>query len=350
MSNEENSIQNDPKLDDLKASCKAEPSEEATVADMPTETVDAEPIADFAEEFALSETVDADSLEEIPEAAPAMEETEALASLRQHNAAVAYLRKQDCEMLTTLRDHLGENIRLHNILNQIKAESARLRKLLKTPKPKFKVFLLIIGLVVAIAGMLIFTDRSTEGFYISLVIGVGLVALPIILKVLADKKWQAFIDETNEKLRINEEKAAKAQQNIDDYWANYALPFISSIIPDRFPVAHVLDYNTVCGMLYVMDNLRADTIKEAINLYDELCYRSSMRASFKNMESSLYETARNSARYAAAAERSAAANERAAASAALTAASAASMASSVARASDASVSASNAVRDMANRS
>ena len=294
---------------------------------------------------------------------PIMERKECVAAVRNHNEAVAYLRKQDCAMLTTLRDHLGENIRLHNVLARINDEIARLKNLLKTPKPKFKIALVLVGIVVAIAGMMLSSDKSKAGYYGSLAIGVALIILAIVLKVLGDKKWKKFIEDVQAKITIQKEKAANAQKDIDDYWENHALPYIASIIPDRFPVAHVLDYNTVCGMLYVMDNLRADTIKEAINLYDELCFRSSMRASFKSMESSLYETARNSARYAAAAERSAEANERAAASAALTAASAASIASSasrmasstsamasdVSRAASASVDASNAVRDAANR-
>ncbi len=285
-----------------------------------------------------------------------MENRESVVMLKEHNAAVTYLRKQDCQMLTTLRDHLGENIRLHNVLNRINAEIARLKKLLNTPKPKFKFVLVILALVVAVGGMMLGSDRSKALFYGALLAGVGLIVLAVVLKVLGNKKWQKFIDETKEAIKKQEENAEKAQNDIDDYWNNHALPFISEIIPDRFPVAHVLDYNTVCGMLYVMDNLRADTIKEAINLYDELCFRSRMQASFKSMESSLYETARNSARYAAAAERSAEANERAAASAALTAASAASVAASASRAADASVrasnasvDASNAVRDAANR-
>ena len=334
-----------------------------TAAEAAGTVTEAAETAGVAETIETTQTIDAAETEsknnkkkkntEITEAKPAKpvfeKESEAVAVLRERNAAVAYLRKKDCLMLTTLRDHLGENIRLHNVLDRIKAEIARLKKLLETPKPKFKFLLVLIALIVAVGGMMLGTDRSTALFYGALIIGVGLIVLAIVLKVLGNKKWQKFIDETLDAIKLQEENAEKAQQDIDNYWNDKALPFIASIIPDRFPVAHVLDYNTVCGMLYVMDNLRADSIKEAINLYDELCFRSRMQASFKSMESSLYETARNSARYAAAAERSAEANERAAASAALTAASAASIAANVSRAADASVNASNAVRDMANR-
>ena len=282
----------------------------------------------------------------LPDPFFADEKTEEVVLLRKQNAAVSYLRQQDCAMLTTLRDHLGENIRLHNILSDIRDEIARLRKLLTTPKPRFKIWIFLIGLLLAGGGAFLFRGEGKESFlYASIGVGSVLIILSIVLKVLANKKWQRFIDSTTEQLIEKEKEAEKAQEAIDHYWETQALPYISSIIPDRFPVAHVLDYNTVCGMLYVMDNLRADTVKEAINLYDELCFRANMTASFQNMEASLYETARNSARYAAAAERSAAANERAAASAALTAASAASMAASVERSSNASVEAAKAIKD-----
>ena len=86
-------------------------------------------------------------------------------------------------MIATLRDHLGENIRLHNVLDNIKAEIARLKKLLNTPKPKFKFVLVIVAIVVAIGGMMLGSDRSKALFYGALLAGVGLIALAIVLKV-----------------------------------------------------------------------------------------------------------------------------------------------------------------------
>ena len=294
---------------------------------------------------------------------PVMERTENVALIRRRNEAVTYLRHQDCAMTTTLRDHLAENIRLHKILDGINAEIARLKQLLKTPKPKFKVGLVILAIIIAIGGMLLFSDRNAPMFYASLVIGIGLIVLAIVLKVKANKKWQAFIDETNAQLKTEEENAVNAQKDIDDYWNTHVTPFVEEIVPDLFPASHVFNYNAVCGILDIMTNLRADTIKEAVNLYEELMFRGRMQNAFKHMEASLAETARNSARTAEAAERSAAANESAAASAALTAASAASMAASSASmarsasrvadasvsASNASIDASNALRDAANR-
>jgi hypothetical protein len=104
--------------------------EEVTVQE---EAVATEEVAPVEETAVAEETV----FEEV---------SEDIAVIQRHNEAVAYLRRKDCEMLTTLRDHLGENIRLHNILARINAEIDRLKALLKTPKPKTKVFLIIFAI------------------------------------------------------------------------------------------------------------------------------------------------------------------------------------------------------------
>ncbi len=341
-----------------------ENAEEATT-EAPTEATLEEP-TEQAEEQAEETEEQAEEAEneslavcEAKEEAVVLCDNPQVALIEERNEAVAVLRKRDCTMLTELRDHLGENIRLHSILDGINREIARLRELMKTPKPKIKTAMLVIGIILTLAGGGAFAALGSRGEAISgnitgilggiIGLGVLFITLTIVLKVLGNKKWRAYMEELNRLLDIEKEKAEKAQRDIDNYWANSALPYISSIIPDRFPIAHVLDYNTVCGMLYIMENLRADTVKEAINLYDELSHRARVEASFSSMEASLYETARNSARYAAAAERSAEANERAAASAALTAASAASIASSAQRAASASEEASRAIQDSVNK-
>lgn len=158
---------------------------------------------------------------------------------------------------------------------------------------------------------------------LALAVGVALVIVVIVLKVLGNKKWNAFLAETQAKLKAAEAEAEVAQNNIDEYWSNVVAPYINEIVPARFPAAYVINYYAVSDMLWLMENMRADTIKEAINLYEECVHR-------KAVENALNSAARNAARSAAAAERSAAANERAADAAALTAANSAAMASSMA--------------------
>ena len=144
------------------------------------------------EEYTVSEAVEvATETQEEPveEVEEAVEEEEVLVGIlkenvekiEEHNDAVAYLRNRDCKMLATLKSHLGENIRLHKILDGIKAEIARLKALLNTPKPKLKILLIIFGVAIAVGGMLLFSgDDKKTYFYAALAVGAVLVILAII--------------------------------------------------------------------------------------------------------------------------------------------------------------------------
>ena len=259
-----------------------------------------------------------ETLEVIPE----MEARVEVASIRKQNEAVAYLRKQDCKMLATLKRLLGEDIRLNGILDGINAEIAGLNEVLKTRKPRFKLLLFIIGLAIG-AGLYMILDTP-----LVLLVGLGISAIAVIKKIVGNKKWKALMEATNAALREKEEEAARAKQEIEDHWNNQVAPFITLITQERFPSAYARNYEAVCCMLHIMENMMADTIKEATNLYEEMAFRARMNAAFQNMEISMRDTARSAARSAEAAERSAAANESAAASAAITAASSVSMAKS----------------------
>lgn len=275
----------------------------------------------------------------VSEDTESMERNEQVVCIRKQNEAVTYLRKRDCKMLTVLKDLLGENIRLNGILNGINAEIARLNELLETPKPKFKFVLLLVGLALALLAV---TMLDVPAFA---VVGLAVAVIPFVLKAKGNKKWQAFMDETNAALRLEEEKAARTKQQIEEHWANQVAPYIAEITPDRFPAVYAKNYDAVCGMLYAMENLMANTIHEAVNHYEQELFRNRMKQAFNSMESSLRDTARSAARSAAAAERSAAANESAAASAAVTAAASVSMAKSTAKATKAVESASRASKD-----
>ena len=264
--------------------------------------------------------------------------------------AQAQLRKRDCNMLAILKAHLAENIRLNGILDNINRNIARLKALLNTPKPKMKVGLLLLGLVIILGGAVVYLLKIVDESIFGAAAGVGfvLVLSAIITKLIGNSKWKKFIAGVNAELEVEREKARIAQEKIDKHWAEAVVPYAESITPDKFPSADVYNYHAVCTMLDLMSNLRADSIKEAAVLYDEVCFRSRMDSAFNSMERSLQETARQAARSAAAAERSASANESAAASAAVMAASSVSMAASAEKAARASVKASNASIEASN--
>lgn len=253
-------------------------------------------------------------------------------SIVEERNAIAYLREKDCSMLAQLQGYLKENIRLHGILNDIQAEIARLKKLLRTPAPKIKKLPLIGGIIFMLIGIILVVQGNDHGSgsavstlsYAMLAVGVILIIVAIVLKVNAVKKWKLFIEETQAKLKQAEHEAEIAQQHINEHWENFVAPFVNEIVPARFPEAYVYNYNAVSDMLWYMTVMRADTIKEAINLYEECLHR-------RRVENALNSTARSAARTAVAQEKAAYAAEVSAASTAAMAASMASMAHSAER-------------------
>lgn len=85
---------------------------------------------------------------------PVAENNEQVSKIVEERNAVAYLRAEDCGMLSKLKEYLGENLRLYGILNEINARIAKLRKLMKTPAPQIKIPLLIAGIVLMLIGLI----------------------------------------------------------------------------------------------------------------------------------------------------------------------------------------------------
>ena len=196
------------------------------------------------EETAVSEPETVAAEPETVEVDPAMESDETVVAIRHQNEAVAYLRNQDCAMLRILRDHLGENLRLHGILNEINAEIKRLNKLAKTPKPKIKIGLIILGiliggggLLVSLIGIIAFALLGQQDATIwtipailSVLIGIIPIIIAIVLKVVGNNKWKKEMETIKAKLEVETQKAEEAQKAIDEYWDNHALPYILTIV------------------------------------------------------------------------------------------------------------------------
>lgn len=238
-----------------------------------------------------------------------------------HREAVNYLRKRDCEMLSELKGHHENNIKLWNIFSEIQGIIADLGNKLKTPKPKINKRMLIISLILSVVG-----------------IGVAIVMLPVIVLAVVgivmliitlskNKKattlWQGMIDSTKAELAVQEKNADNARKNAEEHWENVVMAYIKEKTTGRFPEKYATDYNAVCFVLHVLINMRADNIKEGINLYEDMLFRNEEIAI-------LTESVRYAARTAVASERSARANEEAAMHAAETAAAAAATAAATA--------------------
>ena len=227
-------------------------------------------------------------------------------------------RHSNIEMLSTLL----EKVKTHDAL-VAKREALRQRlndldRKLATPAPKLKVALIIIFAIIAIALYFVLTDFVIP--VAVLVVGLIIALVPFFVKKSQWKKFIAATQAERDATQIEFDEAVKALQ---EYLDNELNPYLETIIPERFSAVYCMNAAAIEAMLYLLVNLRADTIKETINLYETLIFRG-------NLEAALAEIKRYSASTARSAERSAAANEKAAASAAVTAAAATATAASMA--------------------
>lgn len=213
--------------------------------------------------------------------------------------ATEYLRNRDCEMLYTLSGHLEENIQLHNVLNEINKKIADIQGKLKTPKPRTKGGMLAVGiisLILGIAGAVIWFMMNLPSLIMMTIIiasgvfalgGIAFIISSIITVSVARKKWRAFIANAKTELALEQNNANRARENINNYWNNTVQVYLNEIVPTRFPKTYATDYVAVSGILRLMMDLRADTIKEAINLYEEISYREQTRAAFADMSANI---------------------------------------------------------------
>lgn len=276
-----------------------------------------------------------------------MESRPEVIQIRQHNEALTYIRKQNCQMLAKLKGLLGENIRLNGILNGINAEIARLKNVVATPKPKFQLRDTLPSLIILSICMLLYLFTKSAAIAL---IGLAIaVVVPVVRMVMANQKWKKLVENAKKALAEEESKAARVKKQIDDNWQTQVAPYISEIVPDHFPAVYAQNHEMVSAMLDAMENLRANTITEAINLCEEMMFRAGVQASLLRMESSLRDAARSAARSAAAAEASAARMAAIESNTASMAASASRVASAAESAASAQEEAARAVRDRANR-
>ena len=175
------------------------------------------------------------------------------------------------------------------------------------------------------------TANPFKVFFLGLItLGIGWI-VALILHFVKKAQWKRYKAELA--VRRDEAQAIldAALLATQEYYKQQLEAYINTLVPDRFPWAYATNANAIEIMRDMMVNLRADTIKEAINLYEEFAFRVRLENMVGSVVSNTASAAVSAARSAAANERSAAANERAAtaqqATAAAAAASAAAMAS-----------------------
>ena len=67
--------------------------------------------------------------------------------------------------------------------------------------------------------------------------------------------------------------AQAAQADVDSHREKFVDVYVNEICPEIIPVSVAYDYDAVSGILELMTDKRADTIGEAINLYEEIRFR-----------------------------------------------------------------------------
>ncbi len=232
-------------------------------------------------------------------------------TMEERGMILAQERHDNISMLSELLEKVREYNQLTNIRDAKKAKVNQLEQQLRTPAPVFKFNLIKLILCV-------------------ITFGIGLIVM-IVLHALAKNKWKNMIADTEIALRQARKELATAEQIAQDYYNEKLKSYIDTIVPHRFPAQYATNAYALENMITFLNNMRADTIKETVNLYEDMIFHINMENILTDIAHSTASTAQSSARSAAASERSAAANEAAAVAAASTAASMASVAHSQAR-------------------
>ncbi len=117
------------------------------------------------------------------------------------------------------------------------------------------------------------------------------------------------------------------ESELNAYDTDVLDPHVKTLLPDRFPARYCMNAVAIEHMLCLAIDLRGDTIKEIINLYEEECHRTRLEILLGGVAANTRAAAINTERAAQASE-AAAANSAAAASAAISAAASAQYAAS----------------------
>ena len=149
---------------------------------------------------------------------------------------------------------------------------------------------------------------------------IGLIVM-FVINMIDKKKWE----ERCARLRAQKEAAKKAYDaayaDLNKYDAEVFQPKIAKYVPDSFALYYARNSFAIQYMLDMLKNLRADTIREAINVYEDAMHHARVEKALASVANLSVEIAKNTAR-------SAAANEVAAKAAVATAANTAAIAAS----------------------
>ncbi len=222
-----------------------------------------------------------------------------------------FTRKENIAMLRQLLADLKENKRLNDNLKATNAKIAQWSRMSQTPAPRIgggKIFWTIVAVLLFVAGSIaLYMLVPSVGLlaFLLLLPAVAIIVLFILSIVKKRKAWKAYIENAFANLILEQENAEKDKAEIEKHTREVLDPFRVKIVEnDKFASAYANSIPVVEGMVTLLENLRADTIKEVINLYEETQHRSKLEAAFGNMQKSVSAAAINAEIAALTAEKS----------------------------------------------
>lgn len=241
---------------------------------------------------------------------------------------VVSVRHENMNMLAILLEKVKEYDGMVAAARKKKADIDEVDRQLAIPQKKIPLVWKIIGIIVIVIGW-----------------------ITLLVKWLRNRKEyklrQAELSELRQRLQAEyEDMCAKIKQ----YETDVLNPSIAEYVPDRFPMRYAHSAYAIEFMLNLMTDLRADTIKEAINLYEQEMHCARIEKALRGIFEGTWATVQNTARAALAQEATArntavmaAASTATAVNTAATAAHTASMAGSLADIADAERQAADAI-------
>lgn len=256
--------------------------------------------------------------------------------------AVVSERHENINMLSDLLEKVREYDGMVANAQRKKAEIADVDRQLKIPKKRPRLLWCIIAIFAATVVFLLSHELLILAAPIVIVIIAGVI---IHRNNKAYKERQEALHAQRAKLQAEYEAMCEA---IQKYKTEVLDPSIAEYVPERFPRRYAYSASAIQYMLDAMIDLRADTIKEVINIYENDSKLHYMMNCLDNISYYSQATAKSTARAARAQEQTAANTAVTAANTARMSASMQDIARSQRRQADAARDVANAARDQAN--
>lgn len=240
----------------------------------------------------------------------------------ENQSMVIWDRKQNMKMLSTLLEKVQEYNQMAGEVRKKEAEIESVNRKLAIPQKKIPLITKILAIVLCWT------------------ILVPVCAIVMYVKNKKDyQKNQQSLKATLEKLQAEYEELCA---QLKKYETEVLNPSVEEYVPEHFSKKYAYNASALSFMLDLMTDLRADTIKEAINMYEAELRVNEVINSLHCISEYTRSTAQSSARTAAS-------TEAAAASAAATAAAATATAAAMADVARSQRKAANAISDIAHR-